>query len=47
MFETEYFKGLLTRTQGNMTLASCYSRVGRPYLYKKIREYGLEPDNFR
>ena len=30
-----------------MTMASRYSRVGRPYLYKKIREYGLEPESFR
>ncbi len=47
IFETEYFKGLLRRTHGNMTMASRYSRVGRPYLYKKIREYGLEPESFR
>ncbi len=46
-FETEYFKGLLRRTQGNMTMASRYSRVGRPYLYKKMREYGIEPEQFR
>ena len=46
-FEAEYFKDLLLRTHGNMTLASRFSRVGRPYLYKKIREYGLQPDQFR
>ncbi len=46
-FETEYFKGLLKRTRGNMTMASRYSRVGRPYLYKKMREYGIEPEQFR
>ncbi len=46
-FETEYFTGLLKRTRGNMTMASRFSRVGRPYLYKKIREYGLEPEKFR
>jgi DNA-binding NtrC family response regulator len=47
IFETEYFKDLLRKTNGNMTLASRYSRVGRPYLYKKIREYGIQPDQFR
>jgi len=46
-FESEYFKGLLQRTRGNMTLASRYSRVGRPYLYKKIHEYGICPEQFR
>lgn len=47
LFETEYFKQLLRRTKGNMTKASRFSRVGRPYLYKKIREYGIEPDVYR
>lgn len=47
IFESEYFKGLLKRTQGNMTMASRFSRVGRPYLYKKIREYGLQPEEYR
>lgn len=47
IFETDYFSSLLKRTQGNMTLASRLSRVGRPYLYKKIREYGLMPEEFR
>lgn len=47
IFETDYFKSLLKRTQGNMTLASRYSRVGRPYLYKKVREYGLLPEEYR
>ncbi|MEN6627692.1 MAG: sigma 54-interacting transcriptional regulator [Candidatus Sumerlaeia bacterium] len=46
-FETEYFTGLLKKTRGNMTMASRFSRVGRPYLYKKIREYGIEPEKFR
>lgn len=46
-FESEYFLGLLRRTHGNMTLASRFSRVGRPYLYKKIKEYDLNPDEFR
>jgi DNA-binding NtrC family response regulator len=47
LFETEYFKDLLKRTGGNMTLASRLSRVGRPYLYKKIREYEINPEEFR
>lgn len=47
LFETDYFSSLLKRTQGNMTMASKLSRVGRPYLYKKIREYGLLPEEFR
>ena len=47
VFETEYFTSLLRRTRGNMTMASRQSRVGRPYLYKKIREYGIEPESYR
>jgi DNA-binding NtrC family response regulator len=47
LFESEYFTGLLKHVHGNMTMASRYSHVGRPYLYKKIREYGLEPEEFR
>ena len=47
IFESEYFKDLLQRTGGNMTMASRFSHVGRPYLYKKIREYGLMPEEFR
>ena len=46
-FESEYFNALLNRTSGNMTLASRLSRVGRPYLYKKIREHDIDPENFR
>lgn len=46
-FEAEYFKNLLGRTGGNMTMASRISKVGRPYLYKKIKEYQIEPDEFR
>lgn len=46
-FESSYFKDLLKRTGGNMTMASRLSRVGRPYLYKKIREYDLDPESFR
>jgi len=37
----------LTRTRGNMSLASKISKVGRPYLYKKIRECNLDPETFR
>lgn len=47
IFETEYFRSLLKQTHGNMTLASRQSRVGRPYLYKKIRECGINPEQFR
>jgi DNA-binding NtrC family response regulator len=47
LFETDYFKHLLKRTGGNMTLASRLSRVGRPYLYKKVREYDINPEQFR
>lgn len=46
-FEAEYFKSLLGRTGGNMTMASRISKVGRPYLYKKLKEYKIEPDEFR
>ncbi len=46
-FETDYFKNLLEQTRGNMTLASKISKVGRPYLYKKLKEYDIEPSDFR
>lgn len=46
-FEIEYYRDLLTRTHGNMSLASKISKVGRPYLYKKIRECNLDPESFR
>lgn len=46
-FEAEYFKSLLQHTKGNMTLASRISKVGRPYLYKKLKEHAIEPEDFR
>jgi DNA-binding NtrC family response regulator len=46
-FEFEYFKDLLRRTKGNMSLASRASRVGRPYLYKKINDYEIDPNDYR
>jgi hypothetical protein len=30
-----------------MTLASRISKVGRPYLYKKLKEYEIDPNDFR
>lgn len=47
LFEAEYFTALLKRTRGNMTMASRLSKVGRPYLYKKIKECEIEPEVFR
>ncbi|OPZ07903.1 MAG: Transcriptional regulatory protein ZraR [candidate division BRC1 bacterium ADurb.BinA292] len=46
-FETNYFTRLLEKASGNMALAARYSRVGRPYLYRKMRAIGLDPDAFR
>jgi two-component system, NtrC family, response regulator HydG len=46
-FEADYFKSLLQHTRGNMTLASRISKVGRPYLYKKLKEHAIEPEEFR
>ncbi|MBN1475387.1 sigma-54-dependent Fis family transcriptional regulator [Candidatus Sumerlaeota bacterium] len=46
-FEREYFCDLLRRSKGNMSLASRRSRVGRPYLYKKINDHQINPDDFR
>jgi DNA-binding NtrC family response regulator len=46
-FEADYFKSLLQHTKGNMTLASRISKVGRPYLYKKLKEHAIEPEDFR
>jgi DNA-binding NtrC family response regulator len=46
-FEAAYFNSLLELTRGNMTLASRISKVGRPYLYKKLKEYEIDPNDFR
>lgn len=46
-FETEYYRDLLRHCRGNMSAASKISKVGRPYLYKKIRECNLDPESFR
>lgn len=46
-FEADYFRGLLERTGGNMTMASRISKVGRPYLYKKLKEHAIDPESFR
>jgi DNA-binding NtrC family response regulator len=46
-FEADYFKSLLQHTRGNMTMASRISKVGRPYLYKKLKEHEIEPEEFR
>ncbi|MCX7011961.1 MAG: sigma 54-interacting transcriptional regulator [Candidatus Sumerlaeota bacterium] len=46
-FELHYFRTLLSHTRGNMSMASKISKVGRPYLYKKIREHALNPEDFR
>lgn len=47
MFEKQYYVDLLRRTKGNMSLASRVSRAGRPYLYKKLHDHGLDPEAFR
>jgi len=46
-FELQYFTDLLRKTRGNMTQAAELSKVGRPYLYKKLREHNLRPAEFR
>lgn len=46
-FEVQYFTDLLRRTLGNMTQAADLSKVGRPYLYKKLQEHKLRPSDFR
>jgi DNA-binding NtrC family response regulator len=46
-FEVRYFTDLLRKTGGNMTQAADLSRVGRPYLYKKLQEHKLKPTEFR
>ena len=46
-FEAKYLEDLLRRIHGNMALASRSSMVGRPYLYKKIKEHGIQPEMFR
>lgn len=44
---TIYFIKLLEVTKGNVTEASKRSKIGRPYLYKMLKAYGLNPDMFR
>jgi DNA-binding NtrC family response regulator len=46
-FELRYLRTLLSRTHGNISQAARISKVGRPYLYKKIRQHELVPSDFR
>ena len=46
-FELRYLRTLLSRTHGNISKAARISKVGRPYLYKKIRQHELTPADFR
>ena len=45
--EKEYYKALLDRTNGNMSLAAQICGQGRPYLYKKVKENKIDPNDFR
>ncbi|MBI2565552.1 MAG: sigma-54-dependent Fis family transcriptional regulator [Candidatus Schekmanbacteria bacterium] len=46
-FEERYFQLLLGQTGGNVVGASNLSGIPRPTLYRYLRKYGLEPDDYR
>jgi two-component system nitrogen regulation response regulator NtrX len=46
-FEKRYMEQLLRRVRGNVSEAARTAQVDRPYFYKKIKKYQIEPDRFR
>jgi hypothetical protein len=46
-FERAYFRDLLRRVRGNVSLGSRRSGVPRPYLYRKLNQHNLDPNDFR
>ncbi len=46
-FEKRYMEALLRRVKGNVSEAARSARVDRPYFYKKIKKYRIDPDKFR
>jgi DNA-binding NtrC family response regulator len=46
-FERRYMEQLLRRVRGNVSEAARSAQVDRPYFYKKIKKYRIEPDSFR
>src|SRR3989344_5316255 len=47
LFELSYFWALLKHCRGNVTQAQRISGIGRPYLYKRLHDFNLDPDDFR
>ena len=47
LFELAYFWALLNHCHGNVTQAQRISGIGRPYLYKRLHDFNLDPDDFR
>jgi DNA-binding NtrC family response regulator len=47
VFERRYMEQLLKRVKGNVSEAARSAQVDRPYFYKKIKKYRIEPDHFR
>jgi len=45
--DTLYYIMLLKACKGNLVRAAKVSRVGRPYLYKKLRDLKINPKWFR
>lgn len=37
----------LLHCKGNMTRVAKLTGIGRPYLYKKVKEYGIDPELYR
>lgn len=46
-FEKQYIKDLLIRCKGNVTRAAKQANVTRSFIYKKVREYGMELSSYR
>jgi DNA-binding NtrC family response regulator len=47
LFHRQYIRMLLDKTHGNMTRAAEVADIQRPYLYRLMKEAGIEPDAFR
>lgn len=46
-FYVFYLKNLFSFCNGNITQASIISSIGRPYLYKKVKEHNIDPSDYR
>ena len=46
-FEKRYIIALLKKTKGNVSKACEIGKIGRPYFYKKLKEYGINHYKFK